>query len=508
MTENNDSDIELSPLLESLSSEYAKDPQSKKFLPLAEEYRKSKMYDEAIFICKEGLSNHPGYTPAMLTLAQCYTEIKKHDEAKDLLADIIEKNPDNTNALIQLGDLHFQKGEFEAAKDHYQKVRELRPSDELIHNRLKEIDVAEADWRPESIELAAETHSIQEDESDVSLDLQDSGLEDGPSLDLDLEKENQKIEELSIQEIPDSQEQLKKEEEETEAEGLEITAPDTLRDETYATASEDYSAEEQEAGEPLDINEQAARNEEIPEEDIYPVIAEVVELDDLSDVEIGDLASNELALNSDDIFSEGLITETEISESVTSQLADSEEEGQADEFAPLEVPESFMSTITDDTPEEVVLETPTYKREEVFGFELPRVEDFEGVDLRAALTGEMSDLKSLADEEELQIQEEPTEADSTVDVEGTTFEEKTRAPLTQTAAEIYEQQGLPDEALRIYKLLLERDPKDESLQKKVMELENRMIQIADDPSSEESRRKLETLSRWLENVEAFRKKIM
>ena len=117
MTEENGSDIELSPLLESLSAAYAEDPTSKKFLPLAEEYRKSNMYDEAIYFCKEGLKQHPHYTPALLTLARCYIDIKEYGEAMAALNTILERQPDNPSAHRMIGDLYRRRGDFDNARE-------------------------------------------------------------------------------------------------------------------------------------------------------------------------------------------------------------------------------------------------------------------------------------------------------------------------------------------------------------------------------------------------------
>ena len=62
----------LDPEIERLTELYEKDPTARVFAPLADAYRKSKLYDEAIDILKKGLEIHPGYVSAHLVLARCY----------------------------------------------------------------------------------------------------------------------------------------------------------------------------------------------------------------------------------------------------------------------------------------------------------------------------------------------------------------------------------------------------------------------------------------------------
>ena len=71
-------DIELSPKIEDYHKKLSKDPDSLIFLPLAEEYRKIGMIEEAIFYLEEGLKKNPGYTLAKTTLARVLFRRKGH----------------------------------------------------------------------------------------------------------------------------------------------------------------------------------------------------------------------------------------------------------------------------------------------------------------------------------------------------------------------------------------------------------------------------------------------
>ncbi|MEK7789333.1 MAG: hypothetical protein AAB283_05390, partial [Planctomycetota bacterium] len=56
--------------IEKLKEKLKKDPNSKLFVPLAEEYRKKGMLDEAISVLMTGITSQPGYTSARVSLGK------------------------------------------------------------------------------------------------------------------------------------------------------------------------------------------------------------------------------------------------------------------------------------------------------------------------------------------------------------------------------------------------------------------------------------------------------
>ncbi len=74
--------------------------------------------------------------------------------------------------------------------------------------------------------------------------------------------------------------------------------------------------------------------------------------------------------------------------------------------------------------------------------------------------------------------------------------------ITKTLAEIYLQQGHLQEAYSIFKTLSEKNPADEELQRRVRELEEKLLAVTPqvqrvEPALEKKRR---TLERWLTNI--------
>ena len=83
--------------------------------------------------------------------------------------------------------------------------------------------------------------------------------------------------------------------------------------------------------------------------------------------------------------------------------------------------------------------------------------------------------------------------------------------ISKTLAEIYLQQGHLQEAYQILKALLERDPSNQEVQKKLMEVSERLgIEMSPKPETVPSRlsddEKIRLLTRWLANIRKQRRK--
>ncbi|MCL5423068.1 MAG: tetratricopeptide repeat protein [Nitrospirae bacterium] len=126
--------------IEKLRIRVEKDPNSRLFLPLAEEYRKSGMLDEAITVILRGLEHQPGYTSARVALGRIYLEKNMMDEAKNEFEAVVSAIPDNLFAHRKLADIYKERGETEKAMSEYKTVIQLNPLDEDAMMCLSEIE--------------------------------------------------------------------------------------------------------------------------------------------------------------------------------------------------------------------------------------------------------------------------------------------------------------------------------------------------------------------------------
>ncbi len=116
--------------LEKLKQRVEKDPLSKLFVPLAEEYRKMGMIDEAISVLLRGLENQPNYMTARVALGKVYLEKNMLREAKEEFKKVVNAIPDNLFALKKIAEISEKLGEINDAIDAYTKIVKLNPLDE------------------------------------------------------------------------------------------------------------------------------------------------------------------------------------------------------------------------------------------------------------------------------------------------------------------------------------------------------------------------------------------
>ena len=127
--------------IEKLKEKFEKDRNSKLFLPLAEEYRKEGMLDEAIEVLTGGIGRHSTYTSARVLLGKIYLEKGMLDEARSEFENVVKTVPDNLYAYKKLAEIYRDTGESELAIKAYRSILKLSPMDEETISNLKDIEV-------------------------------------------------------------------------------------------------------------------------------------------------------------------------------------------------------------------------------------------------------------------------------------------------------------------------------------------------------------------------------
>lgn len=122
--------------IERLKEKITRDPNSKLFVPLAEEYKKAGMYNEAIDALTKGLDQQPGYLSARVSLGKIYIERGMLAEARDEFEKVISAIPDNLYAHKKLAEIYRELGEKEKAVQEFRKVLKLNPMDDWAATSL------------------------------------------------------------------------------------------------------------------------------------------------------------------------------------------------------------------------------------------------------------------------------------------------------------------------------------------------------------------------------------
>ena len=117
--------------IEELRRRVQTDPASIAFAALAEEYRRSGHFDNAIATCRTGLQRHPAYLSARVTLGRSLLEIGRYDEARQELEQVLRSAPENLAAIRALAEIHHRAGELPESEHHFQETEASPAADAL-----------------------------------------------------------------------------------------------------------------------------------------------------------------------------------------------------------------------------------------------------------------------------------------------------------------------------------------------------------------------------------------
>jgi len=99
------------------------------FAPLAEELRRRGATEEAVAVCKAGLTQHPSYLTARVTLGRALVELDRLDEAFNELTFVLDEAPGNLPAIRALAEVYQRRGLMSEALVHYRRALQLAQHD-------------------------------------------------------------------------------------------------------------------------------------------------------------------------------------------------------------------------------------------------------------------------------------------------------------------------------------------------------------------------------------------
>src|SRR5512141_1120309 len=116
--------------IDRLATQLAKDPHSKAFMPLAEEYGKVGMWQEAAGVLEDGLKLYPGFITAMVALGRAYDHMGQAAKAKAILEESVKLSPENLRAHRTLIKIYQSQGLNESALQSCAMILAVNPRDE------------------------------------------------------------------------------------------------------------------------------------------------------------------------------------------------------------------------------------------------------------------------------------------------------------------------------------------------------------------------------------------
>lgn len=115
------------------------DPASIAFAQLAEEYRRSGQTEEAVRVCREGLTRHPGYLSARVTLGRALLDLEQLADAREELQFVVGEAPENLAAVRGLAEIYHREGQTAEALTYYQRALALARHDPEIEEIVEQL---------------------------------------------------------------------------------------------------------------------------------------------------------------------------------------------------------------------------------------------------------------------------------------------------------------------------------------------------------------------------------
>ena len=118
--------------IDRLARTLAKNPGSKAFMPLAEEYGKAGMWPEAAAVLEDGLKHFPGFVTAMVALGRAYDQLNQPVKAKGILEEAVKASPENLRAHRMLAKIYSAQGAIDAARRSCAVILSANPQDQEV----------------------------------------------------------------------------------------------------------------------------------------------------------------------------------------------------------------------------------------------------------------------------------------------------------------------------------------------------------------------------------------
>jgi tetratricopeptide (TPR) repeat protein len=116
--------------IDRLALALAKEPGSKAFIPLAEEYGKAGMWEEAAAVLEDGLKAYPNFITAMVALGRVYDQVNQPIKATAILEEAVKLSPENLRAHRTLAKIYAAQGKKDAALRSCRVILAVNPQDQ------------------------------------------------------------------------------------------------------------------------------------------------------------------------------------------------------------------------------------------------------------------------------------------------------------------------------------------------------------------------------------------
>jgi predicted regulator of Ras-like GTPase activity (Roadblock/LC7/MglB family) len=142
------------------------DPNSQIFAALAEAYRKKRMVDKALDVCRKGLELHPDYSSAYIVLSKIFMDQGNFKEADRQLSNAIRIGGRTRSSDILQSEILIKLGQREKARTILGKLQKSDPQNDTVRRLLVSIESDNKMAGMESVRMPEHPHPIEQPRSE------------------------------------------------------------------------------------------------------------------------------------------------------------------------------------------------------------------------------------------------------------------------------------------------------------------------------------------------------
>ena len=160
--------------LNDLKLRWERDPSSRLFLQLADEYRKVGQVAEAVSVLEKGLEHRPNDLSAMVALGRCRLELEDVEQASELLDNVVARDPTHIVANKLLLDANLQMGDAQKAAQRLETYRLLNDRDPELDHFAYRLERLNSEEKTEASTVVAEGAFELQEETTKAVKIVDS----------------------------------------------------------------------------------------------------------------------------------------------------------------------------------------------------------------------------------------------------------------------------------------------------------------------------------------------
>jgi len=129
--------------IDKLERRWKENPQGTVFAPLAEVYRKDGQLERAREVLQQGLVNNPDHIPGNIVLGRCCLDMGDDGGAEAAFSHVLELDPENVIALKALGEITERQGRLAEASQWLGRLMQVDPTNDDAREQLKRVQAVQ-----------------------------------------------------------------------------------------------------------------------------------------------------------------------------------------------------------------------------------------------------------------------------------------------------------------------------------------------------------------------------